>query len=220
MKKEMTKFIFIAIVLSITSLTANALTVTYNGSVSPSTVGSAVTTDLPMFDAGLGTLTGVQITLNFDVTPFAQVANFSSSTPLVFSSNEWITFGYTSANIWTVTHGTDSWALAAPTVTTGTIYGSGQSVAYFSILTLVGSTSAPVSLTESGLDLAGYIGAGSLTFGTSGPGNVVVSAGLLSGGGGGNLVGTASVTYDYIPEPATICMLGLGGLLLRRRKSA
>ena len=217
MRREMARFIFIAIVLSITSLTANALTVTYNGSVSPSAVGSAVTTDLPMFDAGLGTLTGVQITLNFDVTPFGQVANFTAPSGLIFSADKWVTFDFTPANIWTVTHGTDSWSLAAPTVTTGTIYGSGQSVAFLSVLTLVGSTSAPVSLTESGLDLAGYVGAGSLVFGTSGGGNVVVT-GPFYGGGGGNLVGTASVTYDYIPEPATICMLGLGGLTLIRRK--
>jgi hypothetical protein len=210
-------FVFVLVVLAV-GLSANAAFITYNGTVSPSTLGSTVTTDLPMFN-GTG-LTGVQVTLNFTVTPYAQVANFQS--PYIsrnFLTTDWITFGYTPANIWTVTHGADSWNLAAPTVSTGTIYGSNQLIEPFSVLTLVGSNSAPVSLTAaSGLDLAGYTGIGTLTFLTSGMGQVQISDGLLMGGGGGNLTGTASVTYEYIPEPATLMLLSLGGLLFRKKK--
>jgi hypothetical protein len=31
---------------------------------------------------------------------------------------------------------------------------------------------------------------------------------------------SATLTVEYIPEPATMCLLGLGGLMLRRRKKA
>jgi hypothetical protein len=219
-----------AVVLSMTSLTVNGQILTYNGTISPSTLGSSVTTDLPMFNGALGTLTGVQVTLDFTVTPYASVGNFSSSTPLTFTPSDSIIFSFSPADIWTVSYGTDSWTLSAPTVTTGTIYGSGQTVPYyfstFTLLQLVGSTSAAVDLTaaSSGLDLGAYTGAGDLVFGTSGPGQVSITDGGLSGGGGGNLTGTASVTYDYapVPEPGTFSLMvcGLTGLLVMRRRSA
>jgi len=206
----MKKLVIICAVVTLvmmTGLTANAASVTYNGNISPSTLGGTVTTNLPMFNAVLGTLTGVQVTLNFTVTPYAQVMNFTSpSLPLVFKTTNYISYGFTPANIWTVTHGTDSWTLAAPTVNTGTIYGSNQSVAYNVPLIFVGGTSASVSLTAaSGLDFAGYTGIGTLAFGTSGMGQVLISGGALFGGGGGNLTGTAAVTYVY--ETATLVTL-------------
>jgi hypothetical protein len=206
----MKKLVMICAVVTLvmmTGLTANAALVTYNGNISPSKLGGTVTTNLPMFNAGLGTLTGVKVTLNFTVTPYAQVMNFTSpSSPLVFSTNNYISYGFIPANIWTVTHGTDSWTLAAPTVNTGNIYGSNQSVAYTVPLILVGGTSAPVSLTAaSGLDFAGYTGIGTLAFGTSGMGQVIINGGALFGGGGGNLTGTAAVTYEY--ESTTLVTL-------------
>ncbi|MCX5903378.1 MAG: choice-of-anchor E domain-containing protein [Proteobacteria bacterium] len=206
MKKLITICAVVVAILAIGGV-AQATLVTYSGSISPSTVGGTVTTDLPMFNAGLGTLTGVQVTLNFTVTPYAQVMNFTSPTPLVFSTNAYASFGYTPANIWTVTHGTDSWNLAAPTVTTGNIYGSNQPVALGVPLIFVGGTSAPVSLTAApGLNFAGYTGTGTLAFGTSGMGQSLISnGGRLFIGGGGNLIGTAAVTYEY--EPATLVTL-------------
>ena len=215
----------IAILLSATSLTVNGASVVYTGTISASTVGANVTTDLPMFNNALGTLNGVQVTLDFIVTPYATLGNFTSVTPLIFTSADSIIFGYTPANIWTISHGSDSWNLAAPTVSTGTILGSGQSVPYyfssFTLVQLLGSTSASADLTgASGLDFASYTGAGTLVFGTSGAGQVLITDGALFGGGGGNLSGTASVTYDFVPvpEPATLTFLGLGALALMLRK--
>lgn len=204
------------------ALPVKADSIFYNGTISPSTLGSSVTTDLPMFNGALGTLTGVQVTLDFTVTPYATVANFTSGTPLTFTASDHITFSFSPADIWTVTYGTDSWNLAAPTVTTGTIYGSGQAIPFFSLLQLVGSTSAPVALTAaSGLDFAAYTGAGNLVFGTSGAGQVSITDGGLYGGGGGDLAGTASVTYEFapVPEPSSFGLLfgGLGLLIWIQR---
>ena len=220
---------FIAILSSLTCLTANGQILTYNGNISSSTLGSSVTTDLPMFNSALGTLTGVQITLDFTATPFSQVVNFSGATQ-IFTSLDSAFSGITSADTWTISLGSDNWNLTPPTVNTGVISGTGQSVltstfSPFTLnpLTLVGGTSASADLTAaSGLDFAAYTGAGNLVFGTTGD---VTSGGSgpFSFGGGVDLSGTASVTYDFVPvpEPTTLALASLGGLgvlLLRRRK--
>jgi hypothetical protein len=229
MKRAVTVYAFIAVVLSMTSLTVNGQILTYNGSISSSTLGSSVTTDLPMFNGALGTLTGVQVTLDFTVTPYAEAFNVSFA-PQTFTPSDSVSCSYDPSDIWTVSYGSDSWTLAAPTVTTGTIYGSGQVVPSFTGLQLVGSTSAPADLTAaSGLDFASYIGAGDLVFGTTGPGQFYgggpfYNGGVGLGGGGGDLAGTASVTYDYapVPEPGTFALMvcGLTGLLVMRRRFA
>jgi hypothetical protein len=222
MKKIVILGAFIAIVSSLTSLTASGASVIFSGSISPTTLGSSATTDLPQFNPALGTLTGVQVTLDFSVTPFANILNITGGSQN-FTPADWGSSGYTpSLNTWTVSLGSDSWNVIPPTVTTGPIYGTGQSVPSFNTLELVGGTSAPADLTAaSGLDFAAYTGAGNLVFGTAGTGNYAGSGLGFAFGGGGNLTGTASVTYTYVvpvPEPATLAFLSLGGLALILRK--
>ncbi len=216
MKKTLVATLVLAGSLATLPVMADSTTAT--GTISPGTLGGSITTTLPMFNIALGTLTGVQITLDFTVTPFATVANFTSSTPLTFTPSDYISYSYSPADIWTINYGSDSWNLTAPTVTTGNIYGSGQQISLYtgpsSLLQLDGSTSASADLTAvSGSDLAAYTGAGNLVFGTSGAGYVSITDGALFGGGGGNLTGTASVTYEFVPvpEPSSFGLL-IGGL--------
>jgi hypothetical protein len=112
---------------------------------------------------------------------------------------------------------------------TGNIYGTGQVDPNNTILTFVGSTSASANLTAFGVNLVYYIGAGNLVFGTTGSGQFYgggpfYNGGVGLGGGGGDLAGTASVTYEYapVPEPGTFALMvcGLAGLLVMRRRSA
>ena len=89
---------------------------------------------------------------------------------------------------------------------------------YFS---LAGSGSDSVSITSS---LEEFIGAGTIDMSVDGLGSLVATGGL----GTYSLVesifqasGEATITYEYsvVPEPTTIAMLTLGGLLLVRRRS-
>lgn len=71
---------------------------------------------------------------------------------------------------------------------------------------------------DSGLD--SFIGNGNVQL------NLIGSAYMLLGTTGGNNVtktittgtGNVTITYEYVPEPATMSLLALGGLLLRRKK--
>ena len=215
----MKKVCLVICVLSIATF-ASATLLTHTGTVTPTELGGTLTTDLPEFDNSLGTLTDVTITFNLTFTPYAKLISVGGDG--VFLPSQSISYSYTDANILTLSHGTDSWSLPAPTVGTGIIYGSNQTVSAFppAKLKLPGSNTAPLNWSDSGVDLNEYIGTGTLSFDITGPGNVVVQAGSLYGSGGADLTGTASVVYDYvIPEPASIGLIGLftGGIYFARR---
>ncbi|RKX43767.1 MAG: hypothetical protein DRP64_07745 [Verrucomicrobia bacterium] len=216
--EKMKKVCLVICVLSIATF-ASATLLTHTGTVTPTELGGTLTTDLPEFDNSLGTLTDVTITFNLTFTPYAKLISVGGDG--VFLPSQSISYSYTDANILTLSHGTDSWSLPAPTVGTGIIYGSNQTVpALPATLKLSVSNAAPLNWSDSGVNLTEYIGTGTLSFDTDGVGNVSVSAGTLFGGGGADLTGTASVDYEYvIPEPATLAMISLfsGGILFMRR---
>jgi hypothetical protein len=198
---------------------ASADSVSFEGDVTATTVGSTLTTDLPEFDSSLGVLTGVSIMLDLDLSPFAQA--FSVDGVQTFSPSDWISFEYTAAHTITFTHGADSWDLAAPAVGTGTIAGSGQEIPELpSILTIKSDNSAPLDFAESGTTLAEYIGSGVLSFETAGAGDVATNMSYpIFVGGGGELTGTAEVTYEYVPEPSSMAMLMVfGAFLIKARR--
>jgi hypothetical protein len=228
MKKIIRNFgmgLSVAFALSVTSLVANGQ-LTYTGNINPGTLGGTVTTSLPMFNSALGTLTGVQVTLDFQVTPVATLINGTGSA-MTFTPSDSVFASLPGdpATPWTISLGSDNWMLAEPTVTTGPIAGTGQLIASFGSLMFVGGTSASADLTDvSGSDFSAYTGAGDLSFGSSGGSIMSGSSGNgFFGGGSADVTGTASVTYDYtpVPEPTTLALAGLGGLSLmffRRRK--
>ena len=108
-KEAGTVFAIFAAILAVPILSASGASVTYNGTVTPSTLGNNVATDLSMFDTSMGTLTGVQVTLNFTLTPYLQIANETSS-PRTFTSSDSGYHSYSPSDTLTITYGTDSWS--------------------------------------------------------------------------------------------------------------
>jgi len=220
MKNKMKHILTMVIAVAMVG-TASATLLTHTGTVAPTVLGDILTTDLPEFDNSLGTLAGVTITLNLTFNPYATL--LSAGGDGIFLPSHSISYSYTAANILTFSRGADSWSLPAPTVGTGIINGSNQTVPAFppSTLKLPGSNTAPLNWSDSGMDLNEYIGTGTLSFDTTGGGNVIVSAGSLLGSGGADLTGTATVDYEYaaIPEPATMGLMGVfaGGIWFVRR---
>src|ERR1700722_10725378 len=103
--------VIVVIGLTMASLSAYAQTEIFNGTIDASTLGSTATTTLPEFDSSLGTLTGVQVTLDFQVTPYAEVFNVTGG-PNTFSPSDYAYTPYPSnPNVpWTISLGTDMWS--------------------------------------------------------------------------------------------------------------
>ena len=69
-------------------------------------------------------------------------------------------------------------------------------------------------------DLAVFTGNGSLNYNVVGDSSTMLSSntGNLAALATATIGGTITVTYEYIPEPATLGMLGIGALFLVRRR--
>ncbi|MGA2324632.1 MAG: PEP-CTERM sorting domain-containing protein [Sedimentisphaerales bacterium] len=217
------------------TVSASATVVSYTDSIS-GLFNQVADRDLVVsqFDSSLGTLNSVSITVSTALQASLGVENTNPTSPatgtqafnvytywpsdptdyhtwanvnLSFGGSVVSTAGYTDAEKYTV-------YLTKYDGTTNYAGTSGTTVATFT------PSDSEVLLYNSGL--ASFIGTGSLTFG------LVSDAYTALQTTGGNMASSMSTTgqagvivaYNYtpIPEPATVCLLGLGVLSLIRRK--
>jgi hypothetical protein len=202
---------------------AQAATVSYSDSVATTTTNWSDTILLPLFDASLGTLDSVELTLTGSVSGLAAGESLDGGpSTIVLDLKAFITASVASnpslsVDVNPIANGTFS-----ATAYDGAIdFGGTSGVTYADL----DATDADSSVFTSGL--AAFIGSGTFTM-------VLDALGQSTGSGPGNLVtqfntnasAIGGVTYNYtppaaVPLPAGLPLLlaGLGGLaLLRRRK--
>lgn len=212
------------IALLVASSASNATMVkTHTASLTNRTFDINTVLSVPKFDPSLGTLQ--KATLSISQTLFASYGIESNRT----DAGQTVTFSLKSSSNFalSVSQGdqtfttyeatpsfTDFWTLEVYDGTPDFAGPSGASKTYI-------DNTEDFSQEYTGADLDRFIGTGNLDY------NVNGTASITHGYSGGNLsvmfstLGSANVTvtYEYVPEPATIGLLMLGGLLFvfRRR---
>jgi hypothetical protein len=206
---------------------AQAAVVSFSDTIGPTGTDWSGTLDLYKFDPSLGTLTEVRLALNGSLTAFGGYENTK-------------TFSQTARMLYYVTQSLGFSATDMPAFTMNTVGGSMTSVnygtvaAFDGILDYAGASGKTVQFVNEArtdnyvyttpADLAKFVGTGSLVY------DLVygadATAEVTMGGSGANTFmsrsyagagATVEYVYTPVPEPMTLGLLGLGGLLLRRR---
>lgn len=178
---------------------------------------------LPQFNSALGTLTGVQITVDTQINRSGSMTNNGST-----AADLSYFYGATQISI--------SGEGVSHTQSASGAFTAGES---FSGVAASGGTVNIASLQEYDLgnlfnagNLSAFIGSGSVSYAVNAVSNLFTSCG--SGNCATNIItrmgGQMTVTYTYepdtneVPEPASFAMVGLGvlalGMIGRRRSSA
>jgi len=183
---------------------------------------------LQQFDPTLGTLTGATVTLNADLTPVVEVLNYTgSSAP----------FTYAFETTYDTNPVTNQVVFTPSPATVTDPYSNVQDVDFVSLvqngvaadqgINQFDGTPVLFSLdsTVPVGDLSSFVGSSDVSFdyAADGDGNYGGSGAGLYFGGDRSYAGTATVTYTYdaVPEPTSLGLLGLGALgLFRRRRCA
>jgi hypothetical protein len=214
----MTRIVFALVAASGIAATASAATITHTGSIGTTTTNWNTPVFLPLFDPALGTLTNVAWTLNGNVAGTARFESLDAgATTVSLDLAATLTLFAPDSSVLEVTIPTVNTSVSASAFD-GLVDFGGTSGGTFTNLSGT-ATSSNNSSVPSFLALFTGVGLTSIS---------VTGSGSSSGTGGGNLITQFATsagssfeiiyTYDPIPTPSALALLGLGGLAAARRR--
>ena len=220
MKNTLTICAIVTMILAIT-VTAQAEMITKSGIFTDGDLGfTGQTIQILKFDSSLGDLTNVEIIVSGWVR--AEVMFFNTE-----GQSTTFTEDYTSGTVSLVAPGV---TVTPVSVSYSNVSGTVAAIPFVTQFFLAPESGRAALAWDAYVNagnLADYVGTGvetvaiSLTTGTFLSGATFDSQGGTIFVGGNAAADTAGVqvVYTYVPEPATLCLLALGGLLLRKRKA-